>query len=96
DFVVPEGTPPGSYDHTTEMLWGRHTAIEIPEYRALAAEVDLQLTASEDISPQVLPSYDFLGGLLGRYLPVAGEVTRLSKFFMEMGGIGYSLLRFDL
>jgi len=33
---------------------------------------------------------------LGRHLPVAAEVTRLSKFFMEMGGIGYSLLRFDL
>lgn len=96
DFVVPEGTPAGSYDHTTEMLWGRHTAIEMPEYRALAAEVGLELTASEDISTQVLPSYDFLGGLLGRHLPVAAEVTRLSKFFMEMGGIGYSLLRFDL
>lgn len=96
DFVVPEGTPPGSYDHTTELLWGRHTAIEIPEYQALAAEVGLELTVHEDISTQVLPSYDFLGEMLGRYSSVAPEMTRLSKFFMEMGGIGYSLLRFDV
>lgn len=96
DFVLPEGTPAGSYDHVTEVLWGRHTAIEISEYRTLAAEVGLELTSIEDISERVLPSYDFLGALLSRYLPEAAEVTRLSKFFMEMGGICYGLLRFDL
>lgn len=96
DFVVPEGTPAGSFDHTTERLWGRHTAIEIPQYQALAADVGLELSSSEDITAQILPSYDFLGEMLGRHLPIAREMTRLSKFFMEMGGIGYHLLRFDI
>jgi cyclopropane fatty-acyl-phospholipid synthase-like methyltransferase len=96
DIVLPQGTPPGSFDHSAEMLWGKHTQIGIEEYRALAAEVGLELTESEDISPQVLPTYDFLSSLLGPYLAEVQEVARLSKFFMEMGGFGYWLLKFEL
>lgn len=96
DIVLPEGTTPGSFDHSAEMLWGRHTQINLEEYRALAAEVGLELTISQDISPMVLPTYDFLSSLLGPYLPEVAEVARLSKFFLEMGGFGYWLLKFEL
>ncbi len=96
DIVLPEGTPAGSFDHSAEMLWGKHTQIDLQEYRRLAAEVGLQMTAAEDISPQVLPTYDFLARLLGPYLAEVNEVARLSKFFMEMGGFGYWLLKFEL
>ena len=96
DFVLAEGTRADQYDDTTEVLWGRHSAIGIKEYEQLAAEVGLQLAGGQDISAFVLPSYDFYGRLLGRYLPAAGEVTRLSKFFMQAGAFGYCTLRFDL
>ncbi|MBS2038797.1 class I SAM-dependent methyltransferase [bacterium] len=95
DFVLPEGTPPAQYDGTTEVLWGPHTAIDLAHYQQLAAEVGLRLTGGQDISASVMPSYDFYGGLLGRYLPEAGEVTRLSKFFMQVGAFAYCTLRFD-
>ncbi|MFN8607675.1 MAG: class I SAM-dependent methyltransferase [Vulcanimicrobiota bacterium] len=96
DFVLPEGTPPAQYDGSTEVLWGPHTAIDLNQYQQLAEEVGMQLTGGRDISAHVLPSYDFYGRLLGRYLPEAAEVTRLSKFFMQAGAFAYCTLRFDL
>lgn len=96
DIVLPEGTPGGSFDHSAEMLWGKHTQIDLEQYQSLAAEVGLRLVAAEDISPQVLPTYDFLASLLGPYLAEVNEVARLSKFFMEMGGFGYWLLKFEI
>lgn len=95
DFVLSEGTPPAQYDDSTAVLWGSHTAIELKEYERLAAEVGLRLTGGSDLSAHVLPSYDLYGRLLGRYLPAAAEVTRLSKFFMQAGAFGYCSLRFD-
>ena len=96
DFLQPEGTPAAQFDDATDLLWGAHTAIDLQGYRELAAEVGLELTHAEDISPFVRPSYHFYGQILGRHLPVAVEATRISRLFMDLGGFGYCNLRFDL
>ena len=96
DFLPSEGTPAGQFDDPTDLLWGPHTAIDVQGYRELAEQVGLVLTHAQDISPWVRPSYDFYGRMLGPYLPVARESTRIARFFMEAGGFGYCTLRFDL
>lgn len=96
DFLLPDGSPPGNFDDASNPLWGSYTAIDLPGYRNLAAEVGLELTHAQDISRNVRPTYHYFGQLLGRHFPEAREATELGAFIMDAGGIAYCTLRFDL
>ena len=96
DFLLPDGSPPGNFDDPSNPLWGSYTAIDLPGYRALAAEVGLELTHAQDISRNVRPTYHYFGQLLGRHFPEALQATELGAFIMDAGGIAYCTLRFDL
>ena len=94
DFVQPEGTPKGLWD-SEHPLWGSQTAIDLQDYRDLASRVGLELTYAQDITANVLPTYQWFGELLGRHFPGAEEAVLESRFVLDVGGLGYCTLRFD-
>jgi ubiquinone/menaquinone biosynthesis C-methylase UbiE len=95
DFLQPEGTPPGLWDDHDHALWGSHTAVDLQDYRDLAARAGLELTHAQDISLNVRPTYHWFGKLLGKHFPEAEKATIDSRFVMDVGGLGYCTLRFD-
>ncbi len=96
DFLQPEGAPAAHFDATDDPLWGSHTAIGLQAYRELGEEVGLVLTHAHDISRHVRPTYHWFGQLLGRHYPEAEAVLKESQLIMDLGGLGYCTLRFDL
>ncbi len=94
DFVQPDGTPAGLWD-SDHSLWGTQTAIDLQEYREIAARAGLELTHAQDISRKVRPTYQWFGQVLGRHFPDAEKAIIDSRFILDVGGLGYCTLRFD-
>lgn len=95
DFLQPVGTPAGLWDSDNQPLWGSQTAIDLEDYKELAAQTGLEMTHAEDISRHVRPSYHWFGQLLGKHFPEAEKAANDSRLVMDLGGLAYCTLRFD-
>jgi cyclopropane fatty-acyl-phospholipid synthase-like methyltransferase len=95
DFVQPEGVAVGLWDKLGENLWGRHAATNLSSYRALAAKYGMKVTSCQDISPNVRPTYHFLGSVLGAHFPQILDDIKGGEFLLDNEQVAYCALRFD-
>jgi cyclopropane fatty-acyl-phospholipid synthase-like methyltransferase len=96
DFLQPVGAPPGQFDTPEQSFWGPYSAIDLQGYQDLADQVGLVMTHSQDITPNIRPSYHFFGQLLGRHFPEAAEASLTTTILLDLGALTYYTLRFDL
>lgn len=92
DFLQPNGRP--QLNIADPSFWGPYSAIDLPTYEELAAEVGLVVTHCQDISRNVRPSYHYFGQTLGQHFPEAIEACRNSLLMMDLGCLKYCTLRF--
>jgi ubiquinone/menaquinone biosynthesis C-methylase UbiE len=95
DFLQPEGAAVGMWDVPGECFWGSHKIINLSLYRKLAAHYGLKLTHCQDITPNIKPSYHFVGTLICRLIPSLAEELDSAQFITDSGNAAYCTLRFD-